>query len=270
MKLQSLHTHSVYDDGKSTLEQMTRSAIAHGLDAVGFSGHSPIPGQSWTICPEDLPRYFAEIQLLKEKYRGTISLYCGLELELCSEVPEGPFDYMIGSVHHIYIADRWVSVDESAAVTRSSVMNLLGGDGDAYAKAYFSGLEQVADCGCCQIAGHLDLLTKYNEKDPLIDTESPVYRRAALRAAEALVSAGKIIEINTGAIGRGHRSVPYPELWLLQELRRMDARVTITADAHRADAVAGAYDQALELVQAVGFRELWMLQGAEFIPCPIE
>ena len=41
MLLQSLHTHSLYDDGQDTLARMAQNAEAAGLDALGFSGHSP-------------------------------------------------------------------------------------------------------------------------------------------------------------------------------------------------------------------------------------
>ena len=52
MHLQSLHTHSLYDDGHSTLEDMLQSAMAHGLSAFGFSGHSPLPfANDWASSP---------------------------------------------------------------------------------------------------------------------------------------------------------------------------------------------------------------------------
>ena len=37
------HTHTIYDDGKSTVDEMVRSALACGLRALGFSGHSYLP-----------------------------------------------------------------------------------------------------------------------------------------------------------------------------------------------------------------------------------
>ena len=54
MKPQDLHTHSVYDDGGATLEQMVRSAFFKKLSAVGLSVHSPIEGETWTISTSDL------------------------------------------------------------------------------------------------------------------------------------------------------------------------------------------------------------------------
>ena len=49
---------------------------------------------------------------------------------------------------------------------------------------------------------------------------------------DALVSVGKIFEVNTGAISRGWRTAPYPSRWALEQLKRRSARVTISSDSH--------------------------------------
>ena len=36
---QNLHTHSIFCDGKDTIEEMTLEAISKGFDILGFSGH---------------------------------------------------------------------------------------------------------------------------------------------------------------------------------------------------------------------------------------
>ena len=271
MKLQSLHTHSLFDDGKSSLEEMVLSAIRHDLGAMGFSGHSPMPDpQGWTVQLEDLPRYRAEIMGLKEKYRDQIPLYYGIELDLVSNIPIDEYEYVIGSVHHIPWDGGWVSVDDSVAVTRNNVQNLFRGDSDAYAVEYYKQVERIADYPQVKICGHFDQLTKFNEIEPLVNTDTIVYQRAADRAMEAVAAAGKVFEINTGAISRGYRITPSPPLHMLKQMRRMGAKITITADAHHADAIACGYDDALERAKYAGFREIWLFDGKEFVPTPID
>lgn len=270
MKLQSLHTHSCFDDGKSTMEQMVQSAIAQGLAALGFSGHSPMPQpQGWTVQLEALPDYRAEAQRLQGLYGAQLPLYLGLEYDLVSEIPLDDYQYLIGSVHHIPVDGRWVSVDDSVAVTRHNVEVLFHGDSDAYASAYYQQLLRVAADPRLHIVGHFDQLTKFNEIEPLVHTDTVAYYKAADQAMEALIAAEKIFEVNTGAISRGYRTTPYPELWLLQQLCRRGARITITADAHSADAVACGYDDALERVKYAGFQELWFFDGTQFYPVAI-
>ena len=42
--MRDLHMHSVYSDGKNTVEEMILSAIDLGLDCVGLSEHSHTEG----------------------------------------------------------------------------------------------------------------------------------------------------------------------------------------------------------------------------------
>ena len=270
MKLQSLHSHSLFDDGKSTMEEMVQGALAQGLSALGFSGHSPMPTpQDWTVQVEDLPRYRQEALRLKAAYRDKIPLYYGLEFDLVSQIPLDGYEYIIGSVHHIPVDGSWVSVDDAVEVTRHNVQDLFHGDSDAYSAAYYRQLLRVADDPRLDIVGHFDQLTKFNEIAPLVNTDTLAYHKAASEAMDALIAAGKIFEINTGAISRGYRTTPYPALWLLQQLQRRGARITITADAHSADAVACGYRDALARAEFVGFRELWFFNGQAFYPVPL-
>ena len=101
MLLQSLHTHSLYDDGQDTLARMAQNAEAAGLDALGFSGHSPLPfANDWAIDQSCLADYLREARSLQADFRGRFSLYCGLEWDSCSPLPEQKLDYLIGSVHY--------------------------------------------------------------------------------------------------------------------------------------------------------------------------
>ncbi|MBQ7974646.1 MAG: hypothetical protein IJ300_03045 [Clostridia bacterium] len=43
---QNLHTHSLYCDGKNTLEELTEAAIERGFSSIGFSGHCYTPFDS--------------------------------------------------------------------------------------------------------------------------------------------------------------------------------------------------------------------------------
>ena len=97
---------------------------------------------------------------------------------------------------------------------------------------------------------------------------------AALSAMEKLVRAGKIFEINTGAISRGHRTTPYPDKALLGALREMGGKITISADAHHASGVACAFDKAQALAESCGYTSAMVLRrkadGVRFEETPFE
>ena len=100
--LQNLHTHSTYCDGKDTLEEMILSAIEQGFQSVGFSGHSYMhysPGHSMSIAGTE--EYKKEIAALKEKYKGQLDIFCGLEVDMYSEVDLSGYDYLFGTAHYL-------------------------------------------------------------------------------------------------------------------------------------------------------------------------
>ena len=59
----------------------------------------------------------------------------------------------------------------------------------------------VAEKTGCQIVGHFDLITKFNEGDKLFDTSHPRYVNAALGALERLdVSSARVTVVDKGAL----------------------------------------------------------------------
>ena len=87
-----------------------------------------------------------------------------------------------------------------------------------------------------------------------------------LEAVDVLIAAGKIFEINTGAISRGYRTTPYPSAMLLREIVRRGGRITVSADAHRAQDVTCQFAESEALARACGATELWQFNGKGFEP----
>ena len=164
MLTQNLHTHSTFDDGQNTLEEMARAAHAAGLASIGFSVHTPMPHSAcWTIEERRLPDYFAEAKRVKERLRGTIDVFCGAEWDLYSAIPPKGFDYVIGSVHHIAIGSALPCVDNTAQETARIIRNHFACDADAMAEAYFAQYLALAQVKEVDVVGHFDLLTKFDE-----------------------------------------------------------------------------------------------------------
>lgn len=268
MLLQSLHTHSLYDDGQDTLARMAQNAEAAGLDALGFSGHSPLPfANDWAIDQSCLADYLREARSLQADFRGRFSLYCGLEWDSCSPLPEQKLDYLIGSVHYFPALPDGTrfTVDGSAQLLAQCAQVQFGGDMAAQADCYYALVGQLAEVPQVDIVGHFDLITKFDEPH----TRYPIVPPSARAAMERLIRAGKIFEINTGAISRGYRQTPYPAEPLLRLLREMDGKILFTADAHRACDVAFGYAEAVVLACRCGFDTFWRLTEEGFVPAPL-
>ena len=96
---QNLHCHTTFDDGADTPEAMVNAAVSAGLTSLGISAHSPVPGEIWCVSEENEPEFKAELHRLREKYRGLIDVYCGLEYDSRSAQRFEGYDYVIASVH---------------------------------------------------------------------------------------------------------------------------------------------------------------------------
>lgn len=268
--MQNLHTHVTFCDGKNTPEEMVHAAIRMDMDALGFSSHAPLAGQSgWTMSPEDVPRYRAEILRLRERYTGRLEIFLGLEQDYYSPPSGKGWDYQIGSVHCVEKEGRLLPVDYLPEDFVRSVRQYYGGDFLAFAEDYYRLVGAIAERTGCQIVGHFDLITKFNEEDSLFDTGHPRYVSAALEALDRLAQHGVILEINTGAMSRGYRSTPYPAPALLRAMRERDLPICITSDCHDRANLLFAFPQAEELARSCGYREQMALTSQGFVPIPL-
>ena len=151
-------------------------------------------------------------------------------------------------------------MDDTAERLLQGVDSLYGGDIYSFCEDYYRLVAEISGRTRCQIIGHFDLVSKFNENGTLFDENHPRYQRAALNALNALLSQGALLEINTGAMSRGYRTTPYPAPFILREMGRQNARAIITTDAHSADTLLYGADAAAELakrfhVKLVGYEQ---------------
>lgn len=267
MKLQNLHTHTTFCDGKDSIEELIRSAIDLGMSGIGLSGHSAMPfPSSWSMKAENVPLYYAEATRQKERYQDRIPVYVGIEQDYFSTPPEYPYEYIIGGVHYVEKDGNYYPMDSSAQALTDAANESYGGDIYGLARDYYALVAKVADKTGCQIVAHFDLICKFNQDDCCFDTTDPRYMRAALDALDALTGKELVFEINTGAMSRKRRTTPYPDAKLLRAMRERDLPICLSADAHSAENLVYAFRDAAELARACGYREYMVWNGKEFAP----
>lgn len=254
-----LHTHSVFSDGKSTIEAMVCAAVAKGLTSIGISDHSFTPFDlRYCMREEQIPQYLAELRRVKEKYNGRIEVYAGLECDGFSELSDRDgFDYIIGDCHYIKTQDGYHSVDHAAPEQWQVIQDHFHGDPIAYARAYFETYVACTRRHRPDILGHFDLLTKFG----FIPENDPAYRDMATEALLACLAVTPVVEVNAGAIARGLRSSPYPAPFLLREIRTHGGRVLLSSDAHSAENIAFWFDEAKSVLHNAGFNSTVILRN---------
>ena len=174
---------------------------------------------------------------------------------------------MIGSVHALDRNGRLYAVDESPEATRRAVEEAFAGDWYQYTDAYFDLVAQLPEKTGCDWIGHFDLVSKFNQQDPRFDEESPRYLRRALEVLEYLAGRGACFEVNTGAVTRGYRTVPYPTLTMLRRLRELGGEIILNSDAHHVSHLCTSFREAELLVKEAGFthRNIWTRSGFQAV-----
>ncbi len=254
------HTHSTYSDGKNTLEEMVKSAIACGMKEIGFSDHAPMPFYcEWSMRAQDLDDYSKEILALKEKYKDQITIYLGIEQDYYSIEPLR-YEYILGSVHYVYKNGKYLPVDLSAKAMQDFVNKHYDGDVYSYCEDYFELVGDLYNKTKCQIIGHFDLVTKFNEQLPLIDINHPRYVKAYSKALEKLLKAPVIFEINTGAISRGYRTAPYPDDNIIDIIAKSGKPFALCSDSHSTETVATELESEREKLENKGYKYIKSLR----------
>ena len=204
-----LHTHTTFDHGKHTPEEMVKKAIELKMDLLGLAVHSPgRAGETWTATKEGLAKFLKEMKRLKKVYDPKIWLLAGIEADYHSDGPWKGFDYVIGSVHWLEYDCKLYPVDQSKEALCEIADRFEGGDLIAVAEKYYRTVGDVVRKTGCDVIGHFDLITKFNENGVLFNENDPRYVSAWQMAAKKLLKTGKPFEINTGAMSRGYRTLP--------------------------------------------------------------
>lgn len=260
----NLHTHTKYCDGKNTAEEMILAAIDAGFETLGFSGHSPLEGEGWCMTEAGMTKYISEVSSLREKYADKIEIVLGLEYDTFSNCDTTTFDYIIGSVHFVKKNGVTIPVDLKADVLREAVRENYGGDFYAFARDYYDGMYSLLDKTKCDIVGHFDLLTKFNDGGRLFDESDARYRKYAFEALDYLLDRQPIMEINTGAIARGYRKSPYPAEFILRRISERGGRVMINSDCHAVGGIDSYFPEAVEYARSCGIKELTLMKDGVF------
>ncbi len=233
MKLSTYHLHTTYCDGKNTAEEMVLKSIELGCPEIGFSGHAYMDFDgSWCMSKENTEKYKREITALKAKYKDKIKVYMGIEQDYFSCLDTSDYDYIIGSVHYVYKDGVYLPVDLSFDATNEFVKKHYGGDMYAYCEDYYKLVADVYNKTKCDIIGHVDLCTKFNEGGRQFSTSDERYINCAEKAVKELLKTPAIFEINTGAISRGYRTESYPEGFILKMIGESGKKFVINSDTH--------------------------------------
>lgn len=274
MMFSSMHTHTIFCDGKDDIETMCRAAYEKKLFAIGFSAHVPIEKQigkksNWNLKEENVNDYVKEVLAAKKRWQGKINVYLGFEADYIKDI-RSPLDnditslkpdYLIGSTHFVSPKNgaQPFTVDGPIEEFEKGLKEGYNGDAQALMNDYYDAQLEMIEAGGFDILGHADIIKKNCYGKNLWHQESEIIRQREI--AEAAAKTGIIIEVNTGAINQKRLNEVYPSLSFLYIIKEFNIPVVITADAHKAEDINGNYEIALQTLNLAGFKEHFIING---------
>ena len=259
MRYSNLHTHTVFSDGRHTMEENIAAAIEKNMLSLGFSDHSLTPVDScYCIQRHAYGTYLQTIRRLNET--SGIPVYAGLELDAYSEDDISVFDYVIASVHYLYRNNKYYPLDHNPDLLDHCIRDAFDGDTLDMVRCYCNTLgEHVAKTNPTFV-GHFDLIAKFSTM-PETDER---YQTIMADALKEIIKICPYIELNTGAISRGWRQTPYPADFLLDVVRGNGGRIVLSSDSHDKDHLAFWFDEAVDLLKKKNIDSIWVFNGIGF------
>lgn len=261
--LSTPHCHTTYVDGRSTAEEMVRSAVENGFVSLGFSEHGP---QSFdphaSLAIEKIKAYKANVRSLREEYASRLPIYLGIEKDRLSTATRDGLDYMLGANHYLMDEGGFCAADGDLEPLIEWRESRFGGDGEALAAQFFRESGEFALREKPEFFAHFDLIKKRNGAGALYDADSPKVRDAAFEALDMILASGAILEVNTGGMARSNQPRPYPDPIYLRRWHELGGRVIVGSDCHFAPQIAYFFDGVIDYMKEAGFRTAWRLSAS--------
>ena len=264
--LTDYHVHLRLDDTDATAEAFfthdnaaayREAASDRGIAELGVSEHIHRFRQALDVWQHPWWRMFAvdDLDEYCDFVRGT-DLRLGIEADfipgredrLANLLDGRGWDYVVGSVH--FLGDHAVDTDEYDVWEGAR-------DPDEVWRRYFQTLGEAARSGLYDILAHPDLVKVWGAERPRPEGD---LRRFYEIAVAPIVDAGVAIEVSTAGL-RKHVGEIYPARSFLDMAVDAGVPIALSSDAHRPQDVGFGYDEALELLDAVGVTELCVFEG---------
>ena len=114
------------------------------------------------------------------------------------------------------------------------------------------------------IIGHFDLVSKFNYPNKYFDEDSKAYQSTAYEALKCVSEGCGIIEMNTGAISRGYRPLPYPASFLLKFIKELKMEIILSSDSHDCKNLCFGFEDCIKLLKENKINSVVILKNGKF------
>jgi histidinol-phosphatase (PHP family) len=245
--------------------ELAATAVARGLDEIGFSEHSPMPQDdfdNWHLYDRDFDAYIASVEKaqrefpqLKIRVALEVDFIPGHEAWIQKLAGRYPWDYFIGSVH--YISESW-DIDNPTKLSEWKKR-----DPWEVWSVYFDRLTQAAESGLFDIIGHADLPKKFCFV-PQQDC-TPLYQKLVAAMKQQDIA----YELNTAGLRKDCKEI-YPNPSLVKLAAAAGVPITFGSDSHAPGEVGSDFEAARALAKSAGYTETCRFQRRRREMIPLE
>lgn len=260
MYLYDYHLHTTNStDGKSSLIDVCKSAIAKGISEIAITDHFEPTEYDKAYAFYQPELFLKQVEETRKIFNGMLIIKYGIELGQPHIYPEYsekiiqeyPFDFVLASGHKIRGDVDFGDIDYTKA-------NL-----DTYFKKYLDNLKELVQWGQFDCIAHFDLIKRYcaraNIKINLMDT----YEDKITEILKLIIEKKKGIEINTSGL-RQYSAGLMPDRDIISQYRLLGGtNITVGSDAHHAKDVGEGVLETMQLLSTLGFQHMTLYNRRE-------
>lgn len=244
----------------ANVERYRAAADGHGIAELGVSEHVYRFTQALDVwahpfwvsyAHDDLDEYCSFIREQTDLRLGIEADFVpGAEDRMANLLDAREFDYVIGSVH--FVREGAVDMDDYSVWDSGRSVEEIW-------RRYFETIGEAARSGLFDVLAHPDLVKVWSPDRPLPEGD---LRRFYELALDGIAESRIAVEVSTAGLRKRVEEL-YPAPAFLQMCLEAGAPVALSSDAHRPEDVGRDYDQALELLDSLGVRELCVFERRE-------
>jgi histidinol-phosphatase (PHP family) len=264
--LTDYHLHLRPDeDGTPASEYFTEANVGRYLEAAEAAGVSEL-GVSEHVyrfrdalaiwdhpfwveqATDDLGAYCEFVRSTPLRLGIEMDFVPGSEDRIAALIDAHDFDYVVGSVHFI----------DTGAVDHPGYDAWEGcSDSEKVWARYFEWLAEAARSGLFDIIAHPDLVKVWGRSRPVPDRDPRFFYEPAV---EAIAEADVAVEISTAGLRKPVEEI-YPAPALAGMFAEAGLPFALSSDAHVPEQIGHRYDDARELLDAIGVGEIAVFEN---------
>lgn len=252
------HTHTKYSKhATGNVEDLVKAAIDKNIRILTITDHAPFYiDTNNRLLISELKRYSEEIDHAKDKYSGSIRILKGLEADflpnnldnLSAIISDIELDYLIGSIHYIFVGDKRINVWDIESISHPAVIS-----------QYFVCMKELLESGLFDAVGHPDAILRGGIPDSLYyEHFHPLITLMKKNDISYELNASGSSKTTYDLLTKVHMCdiCSYPSWPTVAALNANGVSFTIGSDAHAPEKVGNGIDRVLQELQSLGLTSI--------------